>query len=54
MQEKGYLESRQEALPPGAMGLPRRLYRPTGYAVRVLNAWRLAERMLAGAEPREA
>ena len=54
MQEKGYLESRQEALPPGAMGLPRRLYRPTGYAVRLLNAWRLAERMLAGAEPREA
>ena len=31
MQEKGYLESRQEALPPGAIGLPRRLYHPTGH-----------------------
>ena len=30
MQEKGYLESRQEPLPEGAIGLPRRLYRPTG------------------------
>jgi len=27
MQEKGYLESRQEPLPPGAIGLPRRLYK---------------------------
>ena len=36
MQEKGYLESRQEALPEGAIGLPRRLYRPTGHAMRVL------------------
>ncbi|OFW41016.1 MAG: hypothetical protein A3J29_13500 [Acidobacteria bacterium RIFCSPLOWO2_12_FULL_67_14b] len=44
MQEKGYLESRQEPLPEGAIGLPRRLYRPTGYALRVLDAWRHAER----------
>lgn len=49
MEEKGYLESRQEPLPPGATGLPRRLYTPTGHALRVLDAWRLAERMLAGA-----
>ena len=34
MQEKGYLESRQEPLPEGAIGLPRRLYRPTGLAMR--------------------
>ena len=54
MQEKGYLESRQEPLPPGAIGLPRRLYRPSGFALRVLNAWRLAEQMLAGAEPMSA
>jgi DNA-binding PadR family transcriptional regulator len=45
MQEKGYLESRQEPLPPGAIGLPRRLYRPTGFALRALAAWRAAERM---------
>lgn len=43
MHEKGYLESRQEPLPEGAIGLPRRLYRPTGYALRVLQAWREAE-----------
>lgn len=54
MQEKGYLESRQEALPAGAIGLPRRLYRPSGYGLRVLAAWRLAERMFASAQPREA
>lgn len=48
MQEKGYLESRQEDLAPGAIGLPRRLYRPSGHALRVLAAWRLAERMLKG------
>lgn len=43
MHEKGYLESRQEPLPEGAIGLPRRLYRPTGHAMRVLEAWRHAE-----------
>ena len=53
MQEKGYLESRQEPLPPGAIGLPRRLYRPTGYAMRVLEAWRLAERVLMNPDPLE-
>lgn len=56
MQEKGYLESRQEPLPEGAIGLPRRLYRPTGYALKVLAAWRTAERAFAGqpAHPEEA
>ncbi len=43
MHEKGYLESRQEPLPEGAIGLPRRLYRPTGLAMRVLAAWQAAE-----------
>jgi len=43
MQEKGYLDSRQEPLPEGAIGLPRRLYRPTGHALRVLAAWQAAE-----------
>jgi DNA-binding PadR family transcriptional regulator len=56
MQEKGYLESRQEALPEGAIGLPRRLYLPTGYALKVLAAWRTAERTFTGqpAHPQEA
>jgi DNA-binding PadR family transcriptional regulator len=43
MQDKGYLESRQEAMPPGAIGLPRRLYKPTGLALRALAAWQAAE-----------
>jgi len=55
MVEKGYLESRQEALPEGAIGLPRRLYRPTGLAMRILNAWQTAEASyLKGAEPQGA
>jgi hypothetical protein len=33
--------------------LPRRLYRPTGYGLRILAAWRLAERMLRD-DPQEA
>ena len=52
MQEKGYLESRQEAMPEGAIGLPRRLYRPTGLAMRLLAAWQAAESSFAAnAEP---
>lgn len=54
MQEKGYVESRQEPLPPGAIGLPRRLYRLSAYGRRVLDAWRLAEAALARAHPQEA
>ena len=54
MQEKGFLESRQEAQPAGAIGLPRRLYRPTGLALRALAAWQAAERMyLRHPEPQE-
>lgn len=54
MQEKGYVASRQEELALGAIGLPRRLYRPTGYARRVLDAWKVAEGLLAGVRPQEA
>jgi DNA-binding PadR family transcriptional regulator len=55
MVEKGYLESRQEPLPEGAIGLPRRLYRPTGHAMRVLAAWQAAEASFrTGVEPQEA
>ena len=54
MQDKGYLESRQEPLPLGAIGLPRRLYRPTGFALRALAAWKAAEQMyLQGPEFQE-
>ena len=54
MHEKGYLESRQEPLPEGAIGLPRRLYRPTGLALRILAAWQAAERIyFANPTPQE-
>jgi PadR family transcriptional regulator, regulatory protein PadR len=47
MQDKGYVESRTEPLPVGAIGLPRRWYRPTAYGLRVLDAWGLAARAFA-------
>ena len=53
MQEKGYLDSRQEPLAPGAIGLPRRLYRPSGLGRRVLAAWALAERTFVNLRPQE-
>ena len=41
LEAKGLVESEQEALPPGAIGLPRRLYRPTALGERMLRAWTL-------------
>jgi PadR family transcriptional regulator PadR len=46
MEAKGYLESEQETRAPGAIGLPRRLYRPTALGLRVLRAWSLLAREL--------
>jgi len=54
MQEKGYVESRTEPPVPGAIGLPRRLYRPTAYGVGVFRAWSRAARAIARLRPREA
>ena len=48
MEDKGYLTSRQEPLPPGAIGLPRRFYAPTAHALRVRQAWGAAERVMTG------
>jgi PadR family transcriptional regulator PadR len=42
MEEKGYVESRQEERPANAQGIPRRLYTPTGLGARVARAWQLA------------
>ena len=39
MEAKGYLESEQDSLPTGAIGLPRRIYRPTTLGKRVRRAW---------------
>jgi DNA-binding PadR family transcriptional regulator len=46
MEAKGYVRSEQEAMPPGAIGLPRRLYYPTPLGERVLRAWSLMAREL--------
>ncbi len=47
MSEKGFVESRLEDAPPGAMGPPRRLYRATGYGLRVIRWWESAKRVFA-------
>jgi len=39
MEKKGFIESEQEAAQAGAIGLPRRLYRPTALGRRVMKAW---------------
>jgi PadR family transcriptional regulator PadR len=41
MEAKGFLTSEQEEMPEGAIGLPRRRYRPTGLGERALRAWSL-------------
>ena len=48
MQDKGYVTSRTEPLQPGAIGLPRRWYRPTRYGLQVHDAWALAARAFEG------
>ena len=47
MEDKGYLESEVEEHRPGAAGLPRRLYRPTAFGLRVHGAWFLLRSQLA-------
>lgn len=39
MEEKGYIRSRQEDPPPGAGGLPRRVYAATALGQRMRAAW---------------
>jgi DNA-binding PadR family transcriptional regulator len=47
MERKGFVESRQEERAPGAIGLPRRLYRATAYGLKVLEAYQLLREALA-------
>ena len=49
MQSKGYVDSEVEPFVNGAMGRPRRWYRPSAYGLQVLDAWTLAERALGDA-----
>jgi DNA-binding PadR family transcriptional regulator len=46
MEAKGFVTSEQEVMPPGAIGLPRRLYHPTPLGQRVLRAWSVLAREL--------
>lgn len=39
MEAKGLVESEEQPLPPGGIGLPRRIYRLTGLGERMLRAW---------------
>ena len=47
METKGFVESRQEERPAGAIGLPRRMYRVTGYGLKVHEAYLLLREALA-------
>lgn len=47
MEAKGLVESHQEPLPLGGIGLPRRVYRPTALGERMLRAWTALARELA-------
>ena len=45
MADKGYVESRAVPQDDGS-GMPKRLFKATGYGARVLNAWELASASL--------
>src|SRR5262249_36793587 len=47
MEAKGLVQSEQEPLPPGGIGLPRRMYRSTALGERMLRAWMAFTRELA-------
>ena len=47
MEEKGFVESRQEERAAGASGLPRRIYRATKYGRKVHEAYGLLRQALA-------
>jgi DNA-binding PadR family transcriptional regulator len=47
MEEKGFVNSRQEQQRAEATGLPRRVYRIVGEGTRVLRAWESAAQLLA-------
>lgn len=47
MEGKGFVESWQEERAPGAIGLPRRMYRATAYGLKVHDAYQLLREALA-------
>jgi DNA-binding PadR family transcriptional regulator len=46
MEEKGYVESAPDPDARDDLVLPRRIYRPTAFGVRVLEAWEVMRRTL--------
>lgn len=46
MEEKGYVSARLDDPPPGAGGLPRRLYAPTALGHRMASVWTSGARRL--------
>ena len=47
MEEKGFVDSRQEERAPGASGPPRRVYRATPYGAKVHEAFATLRQALA-------
>jgi DNA-binding PadR family transcriptional regulator len=45
MEEKGYIESRPENPQRPMSGIPRRLYRVTGYGLKVFQLWEMAREL---------
>jgi len=50
MERKGFVESEVEPRAAGAIGLPRRIYRPTALGARALRAWATLARQLSWGE----
>lgn len=46
MEEKGYVESEPDPDAADHLVLPRRIYRPSGYGLKVLEAWEAMRRVL--------
>lgn len=46
MEEKGYVESEPDPMAADDLVLPRRMYRPSPYGLKVLEAWEVMRRTL--------
>lgn len=51
LERKGFVESEQETSLVGAIGLPRRIYRPTSLGERALDAFAQLSKVLAWEQP---
>lgn len=52
MEEKGHVESEPDPSADDDLALPRRIYRPTPFGPRVLDAWELMARTIQPELPR--